>query len=318
MEVLVATRPRPLLLAVLAAALAALVVAAGLVSGLGTGLVTGPTPARASTELVAQPAPSRRVDKLLVFVVENHSLGEMRRGLPYVQGLARRYGYAADYHGLTHPSLPNYLAMVGGSTFGVRDDASPTSHRIHAPTVFGRALAHGSTATVYADAMASRCRTVNGPGRYAVRHNPWTYFVDERSACQGHDLPLRRLAGDVDAGALPAVGMVVPDLCHDAHDCALASADRWLRQRIGQVLRGPDWASGHLAVVVTADEDDNHHGNRVLTVVAHPALHGRVVRARLTHLGLARAYADTAGVPAPGNAAGARSLLGAFGLTTGG
>ncbi len=93
------------------------------------------------------------VTKLLVFVVENHSLDQMRDEMPFTARLARRYGYATSYHGVTHPSLPNYLAIAGGDTFGVSDDAAPSAHPLTGPSVFGRAVRAGSTARLYAEAM---------------------------------------------------------------------------------------------------------------------------------------------------------------------
>ncbi|MFC6344185.1 hypothetical protein ACFP8W_19545, partial [Nocardioides hankookensis] len=131
--------------------------------------------------------PTTAVTKLLVVVVENHSLAEMRREMPYTFRLARRYGYATHYRAITHPSLPNYLAIAGGSTFGVTDDSSPASHPVHGRSVFGQARALGRTAGVYADGMPGRCAREPGGGRYAVKHNPWAYFVDERRACLRHD-----------------------------------------------------------------------------------------------------------------------------------
>jgi hypothetical protein len=260
-----------------------------------------------------QPRARPRMTKLMVFVVENHSIQQMQRQMPWLNHLATRYGYATRYDALTHPSLPNYLAIAGGDMFGVTDDAPPSAHPIRRPSVFGRAVRAGRTATTYAEGMTSRCQQVNG-GRYAVRHNPWTYFRSEHRLCRRHDVPLRRLRGDVDAGALPRIGLVVPDVCNDAHDCSLARSDRWMKRKVGMVLDGPDFSSGHLAVVVTADEDDGDHGNRVLTVVANPSLHHDVVRRGLTHYSLSRAFAEAAGVRPVGHAAHSRSLLQSFGL----
>lgn len=290
--------------------------------GLALTLAVGVAPATASTAETSGAVAARAargtdpVSKLLVFVVENHSLDQMREDMPFTARLARRFGYATSYHGVTHPSLPNYLAIAGGDTFGVADDASPSAHPLRGASVFGRAVRSGSTARLYAEAMTSRCQ-VESSGTYAVKHNPWAYFAGERRLCRHGDVPLRRFGADVDAGALPAVGMVIPDLCNDAHDCSLAQADAWLRQRVRRVMNGPDWASGGLAVVITADEDDGAHGNRVLTVVAHPDLSHVVVRARLTHYSLSRSYAEVAGVRPLRHAADARSLLRRFGLTTG-
>jgi len=290
-----------------------IVTAVALLVGCSSGTTPAGTAATSSASHQDVSVERARVTKLLVFVVENHSLDQMRRGMPWLNRLATRYGYATRYRAITHPSLPNYLAIAGGDTIGVTDDAPPSAHPITAPSVFGATVRAGRSATIYAEGMTRRCQRTDG-GRYAVRHNPWTYFRSERRMCRRRDVPLRALAVDVAANELPRVGMVVPDICDDAHDCSLARADGWLRHHVGTVLRGPDFASGHLAVVVTADEDDGDHGNRVLTVVAHPRLHHEVVRRSLTHYALSRSYAEVANVDPLANAARARSLLGAFGL----
>jgi acid phosphatase len=274
------------------------------------------TPGDATAHTVAARTVDKHVTKLLVFVVENHSLQQMREGMPYVNALAKKYGYATNYHAVTHPSLPNYLSIAGGDTFGVTDDASPSAHQLSGPTVFGRAIEAGGTAKLYAEDMATKCQ-LDPSGDYAVKHNPWAYFVDERELCNRYDVPLRRLGRDADGGHLPTVGMVIPDLCNDAHDCALSRADGWLRKKVGRVLAGPDWKSGHLAVVITADEDDRLSGNVVLTVVAHPALSHVVVTTRLGHYGLSRSYSQVSGADPIGHAANAASMLKKFGLTPG-
>ncbi len=255
-----------------------------------------------------------RVTKVLVFVVENHSRDEMRSQMPHVAGLGKRYAFATRYRAVTHPSLPNYLAIAGGSTFGVTDDDSPGGHVIHGRSVFGQAIAAGKTAKVYAEGMPGSCALQPGGTRYAVKHNPWAYFADERAPCNAYDVPLGALSADAESGSLPAAGMVVPDLCHDAHDCDLAGADVWLRDMVGAVLAGPDFASGHLAVVITADEDDRSQGNLVLTTVLHPSQQGHVVRTPLTHYSLTRFYDQVLRVPALRRASTAPDLAKAFGL----
>jgi hypothetical protein len=273
-----------------------------------------PAPTSATTARSSRAATTGvSIEKLLVFVVENHSLDQMRSEMPYTRSLATRYGYADDYVAIRHPSLPNYLAIAGGSTFGVDDDDPPADHRLSGATVFGEAATSGSTAKLYAEAMTTPCQQ-ESTGRYAVKHNPWAYFVEERALCQRADVPVETLTEDISTGSLPAVGMVIPDLCNDAHDCSLAGADAWMRRYVGEVLAGPDWASGHLAVVVTADEDDSHHDNKILTVVMNPALRHTVVHSRLDHYALSRSYAEVAGVQPLRNAAGAPSLLSRFGL----
>jgi hypothetical protein len=256
--------------------------------------------------------------KVLVFMVENHSLDQMQAQMPWTAALAARYGYASAYHAMTHPSLPNYLAIAGGSTFGVQDDANPSSHPLSGPSVFGEALAQGGTARLYAEDMPGNC-VLTTAGGYAVKHNPWAYFVDERAACDRYDVPLTALSSDAAAGSLPDAGMVIANLCNIAHDCPLSTADSWLRDHVGPVLAGPDFTSGRLVVVITADEDDRSGDNRVLTVVASRDLPApEVVSTPLTHLSLSRLYAEVLGFPPLRDAATAPSLAGAFHIPVGG
>jgi acid phosphatase len=257
------------------------------------------------------------VSKLLVFVEENHSFGEMAAGMPFLRRLAERYAYASDYHASFSNSLPNYLIMIGGSVLGEPNDLPPSDRPIYGTSVFGQALRAGRSAKVYAEGMPTPCATENA-GEYVVRHNPWPYFVDERSACLKYDVTTASLAHDAATGQLPNAGMVVPNLIHDAHDGTLAQADAWLARRVTEVIHGPDWRSGRLAIVITADEDDGAHGNRVLTVVASRYGGRGVVRTPLDHFSIARLYDEVLGVPPLRAAASADSMAQAFGLPVSG
>lgn len=272
------------------------------------------TGAGAGTTATGTRADRAVVTKVLVFVMENHSLAQMKAGMPYTHGLATTYGYATSYFATRHPSLPNYLAIASGSTHGVTTNAAPADNVVvSGPSVFGAAIAAGRTAGVYADAMPRPC-SVTSSGRYAVKHNPWPYFVDERVLCRQHDLPVAALGKDIAAGTLPNAGMVIPDLCHDAHDCSLATADAWFKGWMATIQAAPDWTSGRLLVVLTADEDDTTAGNRVLTVVVHPSQHGTVVSSRLDHYSLTRLYAEVTGTTPLGRGAKAASMAKAFDL----
>jgi len=266
----------------------------------------------------AKPGPN--VTKVLTIVEENSASASAAKGMPYLRSLALRYGVATRYASLTHPSLPNYLEMAGGSSFGVRDDADPARHRLLASSVFDAALARHRTAMTYAEGMPRACSRV-GSGRYAVKHNPWAYFSRpaSRAGCATHDVPAGtprsgRLHSDVVSGRLPQVGLVIPDLCHDAHDCSLRTADSWLRSWLPVIMSGGDWRSGRLAIVVTFDEVEGRGKGVLLTAVLSPRLHGVRVATLLSHLSWSRWMTDLVGArPLPG-AARAVSLGRAFGL----
>lgn len=312
-------------LCLLAAGLLVLAGCAGSPTAAPTGQSgSAPTTATAGGPATTSAAPSpptsspSGVDKVLVVVEENHSLAQMQQGMPYLAGLAQEYGYATEYLAITRPSLPNYLAIAGGSTFGVTDDASPQAHPISGPSVFGAAVEAGRTARLYAESMPTACDP-EPSGPYAVKHAPWAYFVDEAALCRAGMVPSGTpgsgaLASDVAAGELPNVGMLVPNLDNDAHDGTLATADAWLQGWLPTIMAGPDFTSGRLAIVVTADEAESTGPNKVLTVVIAPGVAHAVVSTPLTHYSLTGLLCEVAGVPPLREAAGAPSFAEAFGL----
>ncbi|MCU1595464.1 MAG: putative hydrolase [Frankiales bacterium] len=303
------------------AAVSALLAACTASSGSGGGRARTGAP-------TARPAPSpsdkaqRPITKVLTFVFENHGTAAALQGMPHVAELGRLYGSTSDYRALTHPSLPNYLAMAGGSTFGVQDDKDPAAHPIESASVFDVALRRGQTAATYAEGMKTNCDQASYEG-YAARHNPWTYFASpmSKAACARFDIPAGDLASGalhdaIAQGALPQVGLVVPDLCHDGHDCSLAQADAWLNPWIGEVMAGPDYSSGNLALVFTFDEDEGEGGgsSKILTIVVASRLAQQTVTTRLDHRSWTHWMTDLVGAPPLPGTSGSTSLGAAFHL----
>lgn len=297
---------RTSLLAVGAILCSAALVAAGCVAATST-------PAAPAADMTTASVP-KHATKILVFVEENHSLSQMKSGMPYAYSLAKKYGYATDYRATTHPSLPNYLAIAAGQTYGIRDDKDPSAHKLSGQSVFGQAIAARKTAAVFADGMPSNCALAKGGSAYVPRHNPWAYFVNERALCRKYDQPITKLSSRITGGTLPTVGMVIPNLNHDAHDGSLKTADAWFKGWMTKIAAGPDWKAGRLVVVLTADEDNRLAGNKVLTIMIHPSVRAKVVSARLTHYSLTRLVEEVAATKYLHAAASAPSMKKAFGL----
>ena len=253
------------------------------------------------------------VTKVLVIVEENHSLSQMRTGMPYLYSQALRYGYATHYTAVAHPSLPNYLAIASGSTFGITDDKPPSVHSISPVSIFSAASAKS-----YEESMPTNCRLTDAYP-YAVKHNPLAYVRAARAKCSTNDVPAGTasagiLHNDLARGTLPAVGFVVPNLRNDAHDGTLATADAWLKAWLARVYVSPDWKAGRLAVIVTADEDAYNQGNTVLTAVLAPSQTHHVVTTALTHYSLTGFLTKVEHVACLRNACTAPSFAKAFGL----
>ncbi len=295
----------------------------------GCGAATEPSATgssgRATTGSVPSPnvKPTGRATKVLVVIEENHSFAQMKDGMPFLARMSRAYGYATHWTAITHPSAPNYLAIAGGSTFGITDDSAPAADAGSigsAQSVFDQAVRAGRSAGTYAESMPQNCHVYDYPDRadgvpkYAVRHNPWVYFPAGREACLAHDQALPQFADDAAADQLPNVGFLIPNLDHDGHDGSLSTADGWLEKQLTPVLHSADFTSGKLVVVVTADEDDRSSGNTVLTSVLTPALSHKVVDTPLTHYSLTRFIDQVIGAEPLRHAADAPDLRTAFGL----
>jgi phospholipase C len=255
-------------------------------------------PATGSAAPPATPG-TGRVRKILVIMEENHSAGEVfPSGMPYLWRLAQRYGHATNWTAIGHPSLPNYLAIFGGSAFNSPPDCSPGSGcNYPGPSVFGQALARGETARAYQESMPAPCDT-SSSGAYDVNHNPWAYFPSEAAACRAGDVPAGTpasgtLVSDVRAGTLPTIGMITPNLNHDGHNGTLAQADAWLHGWLPVLMSGPDWRQGRLAIVVVFDEGDTT--NQVPFVFIAPGVSGAVLRQPADHYALTRMIDEVIG-----------------------
>ena len=262
------------------------------------------------------------ITKLLVIVEENQNAKAVTStSMPYLYSIEKLYAQATSYKSFSYVSLPNYLAIAGGSTFGVTNDNDPSQVPINAPSVFGQAINAGHSAKEYAEAATSNC-DMTGTNQYAVRHNPWLYFrpSNEPADCklfdQGFTGTTGNFANDVKAGTLPNVGMVSPNLVNDGHTpcCAsgLANTDKWLKTELPFIMAGPDYTSGRLAIVITWDS--GYTSLAVDFVVVAPTVSHLVVATAYNHYSLSRLLSDFGGSAPLLKAATAPDMRAAFHL----
>src|SRR3954447_22599265 len=265
--------------------------------------------------------PPATYDHVVWIWMENQSFASVMSSSAalFTRDLASRCGLATNYRGVTHPSLPNYLAAAGGSTFGVSDDADPARHPIGAPSIFSQLVAAGREWRTYAETMPAPC-TLTAAGRYGVKHNPAAYFTTVRDDCRRWNVPLGAFDGgalrtDLDTAKLPALSVIVPDICNDTHDCPVATGDAWLRQWVSAILDSSTYRAGRTALFLTYDEGDGAD-ERVPTVVVAPAVpSGTSVDTALDHYSLLATTEQLLGLPTDlGAAATAPSMRSPFHL----
>ncbi|MER7273970.1 alkaline phosphatase family protein [Dactylosporangium sp. NPDC000244] len=263
-------------------------------------LIAAALPLLAAPVALASPAP--RPDHVVVVVMENKRydsvIGHPRT--PYISSLARRGANFTDAYGETHPSQPNYLALFSGSTQGVTDNTC-IRRTFDAPNLGRQLLDAGLTFTGYAEALPFAGYAGCSSGTYVRRHNPW---VDFANVPPGLNRPLTDLPRNWDR--LPTVAFVVPDLCHDMHDCPKGDADAWLRRTLGSYA---DWAETHNSLLIlTFDEDNGTDGNHIPTVVLGAGVRPGDRVGRVDHYAILRTIEDAYGLPPLGAAAQATPL----------
>ena len=255
-------------------------------------------------------APVPVFDHVVVIVFENKESGSVlgNRAAPTFNAYARRYARLTRYYSVTHPSLPNYLALVSGSTQGVT--ITCTSCIFDAKSLADTIEASGRTWKTYAEGLPVPGFLGPFKGRYAKKHNPFAYFrsIAEDPARRARLVPLSRLGPDVRTGALPSFSLVVPDLCHSMHDCSVSVGDTWLRGQVGKFLKLPN-----TVVFVIFDEGSSSirgGGHTAALALGKAVRLGSRSTALTGHYGILRTIEQAWGLPLLGHSAHVAPITG--------
>jgi hypothetical protein len=225
---------------------------------------------------------------------------------PYLRSLASSCGLATQDYAVSHPSLPNYVALTSGSTQGIADDGEPSAHPLSVPSIFSE-LSGNWTSLV--ESMPSKCDHVTS-GEYAARHNPAVYYQGLSATCARNDVPLT-----LPLDLTKAFTFIVPNVCNDMHSCPVATGDQWLRRIVPLIVASSQYQSRSLALFITFDENDAQSSNRVPTWVIAPSVpRGVRVGVRYSNYSLLRTSESLLHVPLLGLARGAASMVGPFHL----
>jgi hypothetical protein len=260
---------------------------------------SSPAPTQTASPAVGRvPAPAHTV----VVMMENHAYSEVigNPAAPFLNKLAREGAVFTHSYAITHPSEPNYLALFSGSTHGVIDDRCPVE--LTAPNLAADLIGAGKTFAGYAEGLPAVGSTVCSSGEYARKHVPWTDF---RTVPGSVSRPFSGFP-ETDFTSLPTVSFVIPNLCHDMHDCSVATGDAWLRAHLGGYAR---WAMTHDSLlIITWDEDDGSQSNQIPTIFAGQQVRPGRYGERVTHYSVLASLEAAYGLPRDGNAATATAI----------
>ena len=193
-----------------------------------------------------------KYDHIVVIVEENKDYDQILNPAvaPHIAGLAHDYGDATLFYGEVHPSEANYVALLGGDTFGIHDDdafyckpgqvdpfctgsnsAGYVDHTIHARHLGQQLEEKGLTWKGYFENLpepGSLAVTASDPAfdngtrktaLYASKHSGFVNFAqvqnDPRRA--EHLVGFAALDKDLAAGTLPNFALIVPNQCNEMH-----------------------------------------------------------------------------------------------------
>jgi hypothetical protein len=237
--------------------------------------VTRSTPTSVAVGSPTPPSSSRRVaggetsnPPVVLIVMENHEYSSIV-GSPDAGYINRRLiaqgRLFTGYDAVSHPSLPNYVAMTSGSTQGKQGTDSIDAGEISSNNLFHQLARAGIRWRAFEESLPSACdrATIAGtsPGFYALKHDPAMAYANiaDTRLCRRVQ-PLTRL----DPTQLRPFSFITPNECDDMHSCSLSAGDRWLRSHVPALL------NNGAIVIVTFDEGFTSvgGGGHVLTVEA--------------------------------------------------
>src|SRR5438046_5847865 len=178
---------------------------------------------------------------------------------------------SSQYYAKPHPSIGNYFELATGQIITNNDSYSTI---VTVDNIVRRLLAAGKTWKSYAEDLPSVGYTGGDVGGYARKHNVFALLSDvANDSVQRRNLvPFTQFATDLAGGTLPHFSNIVPNLCNDAHDCSLTTADTWLRNNIGPLLASATFQQDGLLIIVfdEAGSDNTNGGGRIAWVVVRP------------------------------------------------
>jgi hypothetical protein len=236
---------------------------------------------------------SAPLDRIFVIMLENHSKSSVidDPNAPYLTSLAHNYGMADHYYGVTHPSMPNYIATIAGDNYGIQDDYDQNVVNFDRANLVDQLEAHHVSWDAYMEALPADKQASFGPARadgtlislYARKHNPFVLFDDVKNnpARMSHVRDYAQLGADLNRKHAPQFVWITPDQCNDMHggvydtvagrpetpcpygstkddanDAALkAKADAFVKGAVTTIKHSKAWTRNSAIVIVT-DEND--------------------------------------------------------------
>ncbi|RKP25344.1 phosphoesterase, partial [Syncephalis pseudoplumigaleata] len=243
----------------------------------------------------------RYFDRVVIINLENRNYAAVQSS-PYWQELAQRGRLLSNYNDITHPSQPNYVAQIFGSTDGVFFDfKSSVKGRNLVDLLEEKRVSWKAYMENYPGGPDNCFKESNNDDKlYRRKHNPFMVAenVREEPARCAKIVNADQFERDLGSGSLPQYSYYTPNMNNDGHDTSLEYATNWLKAFLEPKLADPNFTRRTL-IVVTFDEAENYLiRNQVYTVLLGEAAgrKGTVDDSEYNHYSLLRTVEDNWGL----------------------
>ncbi|HAM26358.1 MAG TPA: hypothetical protein DCP11_06500 [Microbacteriaceae bacterium] len=233
------------------------------------------------------------LDHVFVIMLENHSKSSVigDANAPYLTSLATQYSMADNYYGVTHPSMPNYIAAIAGDNFGVQDDNDQNVVNLDRVNLVDQLESRHVSWGAYMETLPTNKLDRFGPvlpdgtvaSLYAKKHNPFVLFDDVKNnpVRMANVKDYSQLSADLNGPKAPQFVWISPNQCNDMHggvyvtiaghpetpcpygsvkddanDASLKQkADAFVHTAVDTITQSTAWTK-RSAIVIVTDEND--------------------------------------------------------------
>lgn len=265
-------------------------------------LAIPPAPQAGSGGIAIAPTPVEAAPitpQVVLVIMENHGADQIigSKEAPYLNSLVADGGLAKNYAAIRHPSLPNYLALTGGSTFGI--DSNCTSCHVKGDSLADQLELAGRSWKAYEESIPRPCYLGGYANAYAKKHSPFLYYdtlTDDRARCKRHVVGFDELSRDIARDALSDFSLIVPNELHDMHSASVQTGDRFLKSFLRDLIATSSFQQRGV-LLVTFDEASGNPNEVPLIVVGPFTPPGMTSDHRFDHYSTLRSIEELFGLP---------------------
>jgi hypothetical protein len=287
-------------------------------------------------------------DHLFLIISENHNYSNIinNPAAPILNAIAKDYGLATSYTGVSDPSEPNYVAMLGGSDFGIGSDDPYffPGHTVDQPNLMSQLEGVGKTWRAYLQDLPyagyrgycypAKCNGIpDSDTQYVAKHNGIVNFANMQTPSEWiKQTPYGQLANDLASGSVPNLSYIVADECNDMHGAPpwcvdsgkigdvddtwlVAQGDKFVGQTVNMITSSSMWTTGNNAIIVTFDEGNAVHDQIYTAVITNHGPRGVTDNTSYDHYSLLASMQQTFGLGCLQNSCTAKAMGPLFQIT---